>query len=201
MEDLRTLLGEALIGDYGPAWRSRLHEQAMLAIGSDAQQSSGWIFLAALYGNSPTPDEAAGQIEDSLRLLDFCEVVERDRGNQHAFLLAIANRIAHITREETRIAITSSLIRLAEWYGSHSGTEAEASELLNLVLVHGYPAAGKPSTLEEFQQLCLSVARRFPKFAGPCRYTIDRFCHDLPIERAADYWPLALALRAIDDDS
>jgi hypothetical protein len=131
--------------------------------------------------------------------LDFREVVERDRGNQHIFLLTIANRIAHVTREETRIAITSSLIRLAEWYGSHSGTEAEAADLLNLVLAHAYPAAGRPSTMAEFQQLCLNVAKTFPKFAGSCRYTIDRVCHDLPIERSADYWPLALALRAIDD--
>jgi tetratricopeptide (TPR) repeat protein len=199
MEDLRALLGERLIGDYGTAWRSRLHEQAMAAIGSEPQQSSGWIFLAALYGNGPTPGEAASQIEDTLKLLDFREVVERDRGNQHIFLLTIANRIAHVTREETRIAITSSLIRLAEWYGSHSGTEAEAADLLNLVLAHAYPAAGRPSTMAEFQQLCLNVAKTFPKFAGSCRYTIDRVCHDLPIERSADYWPLALALRAIDD--
>jgi len=199
MEDLRSLLGEGGVGD-GTAWRSRLREEAMLAIRSATQHPAGWILLAALYGDRPAPDEIASQIEDALRALHLHEVVEGDRANQNAFLVGVANRVAHLTREDTRIAIASSLIRLAEWYGCHGGTEAEASGLMNLVLAHGYPAAGKPSTLEEFQQLCLNVAKKFPKFAEPCRYTIDRFCHDLPIERAADYWPLALALRAIDQD-
>jgi len=170
----------------------------MQAISGGGQQSTGWVFLAALYGNGPAPADAAGQIEDSLGVLEFSEIVENDRKNQEGVLLAVANRIQHVSRAETRSAIASSLVRLAEWYGSHDGTEAEASSLLNLVLAHGYPAAGKPSTLAEFEQLCLSLVKKFPRFARPCRYTIHRFCHDLPMERGADYWPLNLALRGLD---
>jgi hypothetical protein len=201
MENLLSLLGEDLVGDYGTTWRSRMQEQAMIEITREGpQRSTGWIFLTALYGDGAAPDEVASQIEGALRVLDFSEVVETDP-NQELFLAAIASRIAHVTGEETRAAITHSLIHLAEWYGSHGGNEADASRLLNLVLAHGYPAAGRSSTIAEFQQLCLNVAEMFPTFAGPCRYTINRFCHDLPVEKSTDYWPLAFALRAMDRES
>jgi tetratricopeptide (TPR) repeat protein len=201
IDDLRTILGDELVGEYGAAWRSRVREQAMLAISSGAQRRIGWICLTALYGNAPTPDEATSQIDDAFRALDFKEVAEQDRPNQDVFIVSVASRIAYVKSKETRIALVSSLIGLADWYGTHDGTNAEASGLLAVVLAFAYPAAGKPTTPPEFEKLCLNVAMKFPKFAGPCRYTVERLCYDLPTERGADYWRLALALRAIDQNS
>jgi len=109
MENLLSLLGEDLVGDYGTTWRSRMQEQAMIEITREGpQRSTGWIFLTALYGDGAAPDEVASQIEGALRVLDFSEVVETDP-NQELFLAAIASRIAHVTGEETRAAITHSL--------------------------------------------------------------------------------------------
>lgn len=201
LEDLRSLLGERLADGYGATWRSTLEQEALRAIKGDGPQTIGWIFLTALYGNGPAPDVAAVQIEEALRTLDFRAAVEADRQTEEPFLLGMANRIAHVKGAESRVAITSSLVRLAEWYGSHDGTEGEAALVLNLVLALGYPAAGRPTSVAEFHQLCIVVAMKFRRFAGPCRDAIDRFCHDLPVDKGTEFWPLVLELRAIDRDA
>jgi hypothetical protein len=197
LQDMQSLLGEELTEPYGPSWRSTLEGEAIRAIATEGEQETGWFFLAALYGSCPAPHEASALIDDALSKVDLRKLVEEDRNSQR-LMLALANRIPHVKSEVARSAISSSLMGLAEWYGAHDGTEEEASWLMNLVLVHACPTAAGRSTVAHFQEFCTGVAERFPKFAGACRYTIDRFCYDLPIEKATEYWPLALTLRAID---
>ena len=198
IEDACSLIGVELAGTYGAAWRSRMHGDALESVGSRTEDPIGWIFLAALYRNGPTPGEVAAQVENALKGLDLCIAAQSDRYGEGGFLIALANRLPHVSGAATRTALISSLVKLGKWYGENDGTDLEAQRLVTLVLGLAYPVSGRSSTVAEFEQLCVALARSFPKFAGPCRYTINRFCHDLPIERAADFWRLNFALRALD---
>jgi hypothetical protein len=201
LKDLGSLLGEELAGGYDAAWRSRLEKDALREITEAGSQVTAWVILTAIYGNGPAPEDATTQIEQALSTVDFRAVVEADRAGEQMFLFAMSNRIAHVKGKDARAYIELSLLSLAEWYGSHDGSEQEAMLILNLVLALAYPAAGRPSSVEEFHQLCVAVATRFRRFAGPCRDAVDRFCHDLPVEKGTKFWPLALELRAIDPGS
>ena len=139
MEKLCSLLGKELVGDFGAGWRSSIFGQALLRINEPQGCSSVGCFLQHSYGDGPYKYQVAAQIEASLIRLNLSKVIEEDGGNRNVFIGAIVNRIAHVVGEEARIALASSLIRLADWYGTHDGTETDAIELLNVVLAYGYP--------------------------------------------------------------
>ena len=196
--DLCMLLGESVAGEYSGEWRTKIKDHALSAISGDEQQWLGWRWLAALYRDQATAEHVSAQIEGCLTQLDFRLVAEHDRESGEAVLQAILGRVAHVKGDDARKAITSSLVVLADWYGAHSGTSAEAETLMDLVLAHAYPVSDRQTTVAEFEDLCLKIAEKFPRFAERCRFVVHRFCIDLPSPRGAEFWPLELKLRVID---
>ena len=169
----------------------------MHQIRSGSEQLDGWLLLAALYGTGPASESTTQKLQDILKALDLCKLVKQDRSGMVPLMIAISNRALHVGND-TRAVVLSSLLSLAGWLGSHDGTDAEAESVANFAISLSYPAPGRSTTVEDFQQHFADIALAFPKVAGASRHAINRFCCDLPMEKGVRYWPLLLALRAID---
>jgi tetratricopeptide (TPR) repeat protein len=200
LRDLNALIGPALSDGYDRAWRENLVQGALARILDEGTEVMSLLTIASVFRECTPPDYAGAAIAGRFATVDMIRLVERDRAAMiEKFMPLVMARISQLRDTTVRQHVESELIRLAGWYGSHSGTETEARGLVYLALAHSYPAPVTRPSISDLEHICLAIAAQFTKFAAASRVVVEQLCSDLPVDRSAGFWPLLVRLRAIDN--
>jgi hypothetical protein len=186
-----------------------LAEEALEKIGEDEGYVLGWIWLYAVFGDLPSPDNLSARLASLIRQTDFVGLFRKSIEAGCLGMLMASLQAVHFNDQKLRLHLRDQLIQSAQlfarWehgdeecsaidkhnFGSHNlSTLVETS--LNIAL------ATQPSeeTVTDFADIIKNLVGIWPSLATVYMPIVQAFSEGLSISQAKHFWPVLIRLRA-----
>lgn len=186
-------------------------ERAIASLEKADNVLASWLRFHAVVGDLPPYEDIVAQFKTIIRKTNFIDLYKTDVYSANIVLVTASQQLINFSDQDLRCFIKDQLLRTIELFSEWDNeniSENNSNEprdyhsqdtwivLLETMLNISLAAKSTENVASEFKDLLSLVVDRWHSKIPEVRNIVQRFCEELPISQAKQFWPLLVRLRA-----
>lgn len=192
-EKLAPLLGDENVKTFTPSFL----EEALNKLAETSDDLSAWLQLFVVFGNLPANENFVDRLKAIILQTDFTKLLEQDvlRGNFVMHMTSL--QISHFQHEKSRLYLKEQFLNNVKFIekGLAQTKEILLSSLIESAFNISIAIQPADKAVAEFVELVTQLIETCHSLIPMCKPIIQRFCEELPVSQAQQFWPLLVRLR------
>jgi hypothetical protein len=187
-------------------------EEALNRLSDGSNQFSDWGILSAVMGDFLPDESLAQRFKKFIRKTEFADLYRKNGQLGNLAILSSSQQLKNFADQDLRDLLKNQLVKIAQVLADSKhgelneadgvkenllGTKETWGILLDSAFNISLAVQMPENVIPEFIDILRQMVGSWPELASMYRPVIQRFCEELPIYQAKQFWPLLIHLRAL----
>ncbi len=207
MRALKELLGYEESENLSESSLRKIAENALTKLATTYDDFSSWMLLESVLGDFPPHENMKEMMKSVLLKSDFSAIFQKSRRNGALAMMTASRQSLNLQDKDLAGHLKDNLTKIigflskeglqssADNTGGGVSSETEEAGLLLLESMLSL-SLGAQDPVHEFVELISQILENWRPIIPTYRPAIQRFCEELPLNQAGQFWPLLVRLRA-----
>jgi tetratricopeptide (TPR) repeat protein len=207
MRALKELLGYEESENLAESSLRKIAENALTKLATTYDDFSSWMLLESVLGDFPPHKNMEEMVKSVILRSDFSTIFQKSPRNGALAMMTASKQSLNLKDKDLAGHLKDDLAKIigflsreglqssADNTGGGVSNEIEEAGLLLLESILNL-SLGAQDPVREFVELISQILENWRPIIPTYRPAIQRFCEELPVNQAGQFWPLLVRLRA-----